>query len=236
MSVLSWHNEVGSAAQLLGGEFDPVEQHERAVKMVLDHLDEYRSVYAACQAIGPKVGVGVESPRARRCRPRWMPPSARVPRMLSNNGSAILSGRTAGDFGIDFPEERYVENQWPEWHACSEPMILPVIVGGYENALRTTSHVLSGGISTARVYSGCLYLDETDNAPSAGSPQAAGDSVGLTLKPDLAPELVSTSGAQPIIPTSTHHAVEDQAVGLDLDHLTGLVVHETFHAVDHCAG
>ena len=29
----------------------PVEQRERAVKMVLDHLDEYRSVYAACQVI-----------------------------------------------------------------------------------------------------------------------------------------------------------------------------------------
>jgi transposase-like protein len=39
----------------------PVEQRERAVKMVLDHLDEYRSVYAACQTIGPKVGVGAES-------------------------------------------------------------------------------------------------------------------------------------------------------------------------------
>ena len=39
----------------------PVEQHERAVKMVLDHLDEYRSVYAACQAIGPKVVVGAKS-------------------------------------------------------------------------------------------------------------------------------------------------------------------------------
>src|SRR5271168_4666983 len=44
----------------------PVEQRERAVKMVLDHLDEYRSVYAACQAIGPKVGVGAESLR------RWV--------------------------------------------------------------------------------------------------------------------------------------------------------------------
>ena len=44
----------------------PVEQRERAVKMVLDHLGEYRSVYAACQAIGPKVGVGVESLR------RWV--------------------------------------------------------------------------------------------------------------------------------------------------------------------
>ena len=52
----------------------PVEQRERAVKMVLDHLDEYRSVYAACQAIGPKVGVGAESLR------RWVlqtPPSGR---------------------------------------------------------------------------------------------------------------------------------------------------------------
>jgi transposase len=44
----------------------PVERRERAVKMVLDHLDEYRSVYAACQAIGPKVGVGAESLR------RWV--------------------------------------------------------------------------------------------------------------------------------------------------------------------
>jgi transposase-like protein len=41
----------------------PVEQRERALKMVLDHLDEYRSVYAACQATGPKVGVGAESLR-----------------------------------------------------------------------------------------------------------------------------------------------------------------------------
>jgi transposase len=44
----------------------PVEQRERAVRMVLDHLGEYRSVYAACQAIGPKVGVGAESLR------RWV--------------------------------------------------------------------------------------------------------------------------------------------------------------------
>jgi len=41
----------------------PPEQRARAVKMMLDHLDEYRSVYAACQAIGPKVGAGVESLR-----------------------------------------------------------------------------------------------------------------------------------------------------------------------------
>jgi hypothetical protein len=48
----------------------PVEQRERAVKMVLDHLGEYRSVYAACQAIGPKVAVGVESLRRRAARQR----------------------------------------------------------------------------------------------------------------------------------------------------------------------
>ena len=41
----------------------PVEQRERAVKMVLDHLGENRSVYAACRAIGGKVGVGGESLR-----------------------------------------------------------------------------------------------------------------------------------------------------------------------------
>jgi transposase len=39
----------------------PVEQLEHAVKMVLVHLHEYGSVYAACQAIAPKVGVGAES-------------------------------------------------------------------------------------------------------------------------------------------------------------------------------
>jgi len=44
----------------------PVEQRERAVKMVLDHLREYRSVSAACPSIGPKVGVGTESLR------RWV--------------------------------------------------------------------------------------------------------------------------------------------------------------------
>jgi transposase len=41
----------------------PIEQRERAVKRVLDHLDVYRSVYAAAQAIGPKVGVGPETLR-----------------------------------------------------------------------------------------------------------------------------------------------------------------------------
>lgn len=41
----------------------PKEQRDRAVRMVLDRLDEYRSLYAACNAIGPKVGIGAESLR-----------------------------------------------------------------------------------------------------------------------------------------------------------------------------
>lgn len=44
----------------------PKQQRDRAVRMVLDHLAEYESSYRACKAIGPKVGVGVESLR------RWV--------------------------------------------------------------------------------------------------------------------------------------------------------------------
>ncbi|MGI8417586.1 MAG: transposase [Nakamurella sp.] len=44
----------------------PKQQRDRAVRMVLDHLGEYDSAYLACKAVGPKVGVGVESLR------RWV--------------------------------------------------------------------------------------------------------------------------------------------------------------------
>ena len=44
----------------------PKQQRDRAVRMVVDHLAEYGSVYLACKAIGPKVGVGIESLR------RWV--------------------------------------------------------------------------------------------------------------------------------------------------------------------
>jgi transposase len=44
----------------------PKDQRERAVRMVVDHLDEYDSPYLACKAVAPKVGVGVESLR------RWV--------------------------------------------------------------------------------------------------------------------------------------------------------------------
>lgn len=44
----------------------PKSQRDRAVRMVLDHLDEYDSPYLACKAIAPKVGIGIESLR------RWV--------------------------------------------------------------------------------------------------------------------------------------------------------------------
>ena len=41
----------------------PSEVRERAVRMILDRLDGYPSVWAACQDIGPKLDVGPESLR-----------------------------------------------------------------------------------------------------------------------------------------------------------------------------
>jgi hypothetical protein len=62
----------------------PVEQRERAVKVVLDRLQEYRSVDAACQSIGPKVGVVRNRCADGCCRPRSMPPSGQVPQRISS--------------------------------------------------------------------------------------------------------------------------------------------------------
>ena len=44
----------------------PPEVRDRAVRMTLDRLSEYPSVYAACRALAPKLGVGPESLR------RWV--------------------------------------------------------------------------------------------------------------------------------------------------------------------
>ncbi|WP_141810543.1 IS3 family transposase [Nocardia bhagyanarayanae] len=41
----------------------PIEQRERAVKMVLDRIDGYPSAYAACQALAPKLGIHAETLR-----------------------------------------------------------------------------------------------------------------------------------------------------------------------------
>ncbi|WP_458781236.1 IS3 family transposase [Arthrobacter sp. D3-16] len=44
----------------------PPEVRDRAVRMTMDRLSEYPSVYAACKALAPKLGVGAESLR------RWV--------------------------------------------------------------------------------------------------------------------------------------------------------------------
>lgn len=44
----------------------PAEVRDRAVRMVIDRLSEYPSVFAACKALAPKLDVGPESLR------RWV--------------------------------------------------------------------------------------------------------------------------------------------------------------------
>lgn len=41
----------------------PGEVRERAVRIVLERLGDYRSVWAACQDLAPKLDIGVESLR-----------------------------------------------------------------------------------------------------------------------------------------------------------------------------
>ena len=72
----------------------PAEQRERAVKMVLDHLDEYSSVYTACQAIGPKLGVGPESLRQWTKQAQIDGGRLPVPLRPSSSRSKICSVRT----------------------------------------------------------------------------------------------------------------------------------------------
>jgi hypothetical protein len=70
-----------------------VEQCERAVKVVLDHLDEYRSVYAAYQVIGPMVGVGVESLRRWTLQAQIDAHKRPGASSLSSTGSKSSSGK-----------------------------------------------------------------------------------------------------------------------------------------------
>ena len=44
----------------------PEETKQRATRLVLDHLDEYPTLTAACQAVGDRLGIGKESLR------RWV--------------------------------------------------------------------------------------------------------------------------------------------------------------------
>ena len=38
----------------------PAEVHDRAVRMALDRLNDYPSMWAACQALAPKLDIGAE--------------------------------------------------------------------------------------------------------------------------------------------------------------------------------
>src|SRR3954452_23293472 len=78
----------------------PPEQRARAMKMVLDHLAEYRSVYAACQAIGSKVGVGVESHETRPSAAGWSEEGKTAPlRYVRGDGLDALRGEHDGPTG-----------------------------------------------------------------------------------------------------------------------------------------
>ena len=44
----------------------PEETKQRATRLVLDHLDEYPTLNAACQSVGDRLGIGKESLR------RWV--------------------------------------------------------------------------------------------------------------------------------------------------------------------
>jgi transposase-like protein len=122
----------------------PVEQRQRAVKMVLDHLDEYRSVYAACQSVGPKVGVGAESLR------RWVLQAqvdvAQRPGVTSAEAQRIasLNGRT----GISRRPTRFLRQ--PHFlRAGARPA--PPLICGFVDQMRTAGY---------RVESICAVLCE----------------------------------------------------------------------------
>jgi transposase len=70
----------------------PPELRDRAVRMTLDRLSEYLSVYAACKALAPKLGVGPESLR------RWVV-QAQVD-AGEKTGPAVTSWRKSSGSGL----------------------------------------------------------------------------------------------------------------------------------------
>ena len=61
----------------------PNDQRERAVRMVMDRLEEYPSPWAAAQALGPKLGVGAETLR------KWI--------VQAQVDGGVRSGPTSGE-------------------------------------------------------------------------------------------------------------------------------------------
>jgi transposase-like protein len=48
---------------IMPGKKYPAEQRERALRMAMDRLSEYPTPYSCAKALGPKLGVGVETLR-----------------------------------------------------------------------------------------------------------------------------------------------------------------------------
>ena len=69
------------------------DQRYRTVRMVLDGLDKYPSLYAACESIAPKLGVGSES------LPRW------------TLQAQIDSGQRSGATGDEMVEIKALKNR-----------------------------------------------------------------------------------------------------------------------------
>ena len=80
----------------------PKQQRERAVRMVVDHLDEYDSPYLACKAVAPKVGIGVESLR------RWV------------NQALIDAGQQPGETSPERARIRELEREIRELREANE--------------------------------------------------------------------------------------------------------------------
>ena len=82
----------------------PKDQRDRAVRMVLDRLDEYPSLYAACESIAPKLGVGSESLR------RWTLQAQIYSGQRSSTRSLDLIGVALAGRREKFKADRLTEN------------------------------------------------------------------------------------------------------------------------------
>jgi len=80
----------------------PKEQRDRAVRMLLDRLDDYPSMYAACNAIAPKLGIGPETLR------RWGQPAQ------------VDSGQRSGPTSDELMEIKKLKNKIRDLEEANE--------------------------------------------------------------------------------------------------------------------
>ncbi|MDR0627559.1 MAG: transposase [Bifidobacteriaceae bacterium] len=69
----------------------PQQVKDRAVEMVVSHLDEYNSPYQAARALAPRLGVGAESLR------RWVQAARRGPDQLEQDRLEKLEAKRIRD-------------------------------------------------------------------------------------------------------------------------------------------